>query len=1027
MASGAIVSAGEINSARFAGDVGFALTINQLTLIVTAIVALVLFDVAIDGAMREAMRAMIWDAPRQLIYAGVFLALLAAALRFTSEAMAALTANEIFTGAGDGRTLVRIIPRLAALIVGLSLGIPMLRLAIEDALYGGAVLGGAPDWSGVPACVIAAVAGSFYCAIGICAAVTGNGLVRRDASLRPRSWLDWAMDWALGLPLFVAALMLLAGATIPFLFSGFLTGLSGAPSTPYVPLIGTGIPILSSEFLANIVERYAPFQFGRLIADIVGFSLALLAIRFAGQSVLSFAAYKLFGAEGTALRPITIILSLAAVAYGVLIGGYIALQPVSDVVARYARWGDAAPALAQGWALIAALCFVLTGLAAALLGYGSLGRQSWSDFWFRRTLTGWLAASQQMQELNTSWRIFYLAMATIAMTLTAVFVSPIGVALAAEIGAIAVILCWGFAASFLFFPFAYAGIVSRVPFLLFLFFAALVFSALDLNDNHRIRLTASNSGELPVQRYGETVDLNAWLATRPDREQYAKAGIPYPVFVVATEGGGLRAAYTTAQMLAALQDLCPGFAQHVYAISGVSGGSAGAALFSGLVAAQGQPQKATACDFRRDDLPIPFVSNARAALSADLLSPLLSALLFPDALQRIAPVAVQAASRARTLEAAFERSWRSIGCEQDADCARNPLAGSLRSLIDGAKHPEIVPHLILNTTEVESGVAMPVSTLDLRPSAAPRATPNAANAGYAAAVETGAPQRCAEDRPGSNAVRQAQALGALRADYQAPARILQDELPQSADIALSTATMLSARFPFLTPAGRVDSLVCGARRYVDGGYFENSGVWAVNSLVQTLLAQQMAAAPEAAPLPEAAITVLVLRSTPPCESANPYADDCAAPENLAASAWTELFSPIRALLGTRSARARLARDDMSAAANLVSMLQERAANTVNAICLDARAQGIELASCAAQTRPTLRVLQLSFQNKRGTEIPLSWLLSAQARAPIDDAVARMLRTKQGDDGGKGDRNAIDGPVLQILCSLSPNDPRTPCP
>lgn len=1025
---GANVPARETNPARFAGDVGFALTINQVPLLITAVVAIVLFDFAIDGAMREAMRAMIWDAPRQLVYAGVFLVLITVALRFTSEAMAALAANEIFTGAGDGRQLVRYIPRLAALIAGLSLGIPMLRLAAEDGLYGGTVLGGAPDWSGIPAVYVAAVAGGAYCLIGLAAAYFGNGLVRRTSSRRERSGLDRAMDWALGIPLAATALLLIAGATVPFLFSGFLTELSGAATSPKIRLGETGLAVFSSEFLASVQHRYAPFQVIRLLADLTGFALALMAIRFAGHCLLSFFAYAVAGLEEIVHRAIHIFLSVLVAVYGLFLGGYIALQPVSDVVARYAEWGAYAEWLACGWSLFAAFCFASVGVAAGALGLGVFGRQAWSDFYYQRTLTGWLTARQHMQELNTARRIFYLGMTALALALTAVFLSSWAIPAATEIGAISVVLAWGFAAAFLFFPFAYIGLVARVPFLLFMFCAALIFSALDLNDNHRIRLETEADIPSVSQRYGEKIDLNAWLATRPDRNQYLAAGVPYPVFVVATEGGGLRAAYTTAQMLSALQDLCPGFAQHVYAISGVSGGSVGAAMFAGLVANDAEPKESSACDFSADSSkPGRYALNARTALRADLLSPLLAALLFPDALQRIAPVAVQQISRARTLEAAFEHSWRSVTCGRLEDCARNPLAATLRSLLDGARHPNIVPHLILNTTEVESGVAMPVSTLDLRPSAAPRATTVTKLQGPAL-LETETSQRCLEDRAGSAAVRQAQALGALPADYRPPARILQDELPRMSGIAVSTASMLSARFPYLTPAGRLDGLICGVRRYVDGGYFENSGVWAVNGLVQTLLAQQLAGAPtEGTPIPDAAITVLVLRSTPPCDNVNPYEADCVAREELAAGAWTEILSPIRALLGTRSARARLARDEMAASANLVAMLQERASRATEAICLDARAQGIDLTSCVAQRRPSIKVLQLSFQNKRGTQIPLTWLLSEQSRAPVDDAIARMLRTKQGDDGGGGDRNAIDGPVLQILCSLSPASPNAPCP
>ena len=57
---------------------------------------------------------------------------------------------------------------------------------------------------------------------------------------------------------------------------------------------------------------------------------------------------------------------------------------------------------------------------------------------------------------------------------------------------------------------------------------------------------------------------------------------PYPVFVVAVSGGGIYAASSAATFLAELQDECSRFGQHVFVISGVSGGAVGATLFNAL-------------------------------------------------------------------------------------------------------------------------------------------------------------------------------------------------------------------------------------------------------------------------------------------------------------------------------------------------------------------------------------------------------------------------------------------------------------
>jgi hypothetical protein len=61
----------------------------------------------------------------------------------------------------------------------------------------------------------------------------------------------------------------------------------------------------------------------------------------------------------------------------------------------------------------------------------------------------------------------------------------------------------------------------------------------------------------------------------------ARAG-KYPVFIIAAEGGGIYAASAISTLLAKLQDAVPEFSKHVFAISGVSGGSLGAAVFRAL-------------------------------------------------------------------------------------------------------------------------------------------------------------------------------------------------------------------------------------------------------------------------------------------------------------------------------------------------------------------------------------------------------------------------------------------------------------
>ncbi|NJO33554.1 MAG: hypothetical protein HC869_10790 [Rhodospirillales bacterium] len=68
-----------------------------------------------------------------------------------------------------------------------------------------------------------------------------------------------------------------------------------------------------------------------------------------------------------------------------------------------------------------------------------------------------------------------------------------------------------------------------------------------------------------------------WLKVRS-----VSSSKPYPVFVIAAQGGGIYAAAAVSEFLASLEDQCPGFAKHVFAISAVSGGAVGATAFNSV-------------------------------------------------------------------------------------------------------------------------------------------------------------------------------------------------------------------------------------------------------------------------------------------------------------------------------------------------------------------------------------------------------------------------------------------------------------
>src|SRR5262249_31490051 len=103
--------------------------------------------------------------------------------------------------------------------------------------------------------------------------------------------------------------------------------------------------------------------------------------------------------------------------------------------------------------------------------------------------------------------------------------------------------------------------------------------ALDINDNHWVRTIPLDGKLLPDQT--RTLDaFKMWFESRQDKSRFEHSG--FPIYIVAAEGGGILAAAHAASFLAQIQDICPGFSHHLFSISGVSGGSVGAAVFAML-------------------------------------------------------------------------------------------------------------------------------------------------------------------------------------------------------------------------------------------------------------------------------------------------------------------------------------------------------------------------------------------------------------------------------------------------------------
>jgi predicted acylesterase/phospholipase RssA len=465
---------------------------------------------------------------------------------------------------------------------------------------------------------------------------------------------------------------------------------------------------------------------------------------------------------------------------------------------------------------------------------------------------------------------------------------------AQSVGAVAVLLSstciWVVACSIM----VYGGLKLHLPVFWLAAGWVALWAGLNTNDNHQVRHLSSSTtaARMPV---GTAFDK--WYEGRSDKAVYAEGG--YPVIVVAAEGGGIYAAYNTALVLSDLQDRQPAFAQHVFAISGVSGGSVGASVFTAMMSGQNQVQtpQAAAPDQRRTR------RIGERFFYPDFLSPLIAKAAYPDLFQQSIPWPMPSADRARALEQSLELAWARLATSgagsvsttagSASTTAGNPFADDFdavwRDFPNGA-----TPALLLNVTEVETGRQLAISNL--------------ASGKYARSMYF-------DEHPGVH-------------------------LP------LSTAAILSARFTLVTPAG-LEPLADGSvRRYVDGGYFENSGMSMLSDVVAELLEDPLYS--------QRRLRLIVLR----IGLAEPQTPSNVDREKATQTAFGELGSPIRAMLNTRTAR------ETSAIARMHSMIDH----------LD-------------------RCRYVEFMLKdQPISLPLGWQLSERAKEQIEKQVGESGRT-----------------------------------
>ncbi|WP_167768346.1 hypothetical protein [Bradyrhizobium sp. MOS001] len=288
---------------------------------------------------------------------------------------------------------------------------------------------------------------------------------------------------------------------------------------------------------------------------------------------------------------------------------------------------------------------------------------------------------------------------------------------------------------------------------------------------HPVRLCGQCEPATYEQRPDVKVAVKAWYQqAEPIYHSLHPKEEPVPLFIIATAGGGIRAAYWTATVLETLEaDLNndavknaiaaklghpgnDGLLRHLlFAISGVSGGSVGAAAYAAAVQNR----------LEHNDAKI----EPTTYFKDDLLGPGLASLAFIDIPSNFLPDFGQI-DRGAALERGFEHA--------SGELLSQPFNSFFPQIAPGQSPLKWRPALLLNATHQETGRRVITSHLTI-------------------------------DR--DTFVDSYDAISML-----------------GSDVRLSTAAHNSARFTYISPAGDLIDRDGNPHGFViDGGYFENYG------------------------------------------------------------------------------------------------------------------------------------------------------------------------------------------------------------
>lgn len=417
------------------------------------------------------------------------------------------------------------------------------------------------------------------------------------------------------------------------------------------------------------------------------------------------------------------------------------------------------------------------------------------------------------------------------------------------------------------------------------------------------------------------------------------------VVLVATAGGGIQAAAWTAQVLNGLQREMHqefpqdqvGFADSIALISSVSGGAVGTMFFAN------QYKDDPSTGKRGFAMPAKGLDSIVRDAEAPGLSDVGWALAYADVWRVFLPLAKKKHNNVVDRGWALEEGWRKSGDVQ----AR--LSDWRQGVAEGWR-----PAMIFNSTIVETGEPMLLATTDIRP------------------------RKVSHQPDGKNP----------ESDSTPDWRTLQFLFPKcpECDVPVVTAVRLAASFPYVSPASQGEGYD-KPYHLVDGGYYDNYGVYSLLEWLREALEKNESDAPD--------VLIIQIRSFPERPP-----DD---PENR--SWFYQTYAPLSGLLSVRTT-GQLLRDRDA----LEHFYQEKQK--------EEKEEKDKAKETGKDERKTVHVRAATFEFQ-GTDAPLSWAMNEAQKAEIPEKWEELVygKCKKAEDRNQdvGD----NGDWMEVRCFFHP--------